>query len=66
MTVEVRVRFGHLDRMPKCRHGRVEGFCSCFVDVAPRCRWCRELVTRGLPCSCDRAQQELARIRADR
>lgn len=32
---------------------------------APHCRWCRELVIRGLPCTCDRAQEEARRIRAD-
>lgn len=30
----------------------------------PCCRWCRELVTRGLPCTCERAQKEAASIRA--
>jgi hypothetical protein len=28
MTVRVNFRFGHLDKMPRCEHGRVEGFCS--------------------------------------
>lgn len=28
MAVQVTIRFGHLDRMPKCQHGRIEGFCS--------------------------------------
>lgn len=31
---------------------------------APHCRWCKELVIRGLPCTCERAQQEAATIRA--
>ncbi len=31
---------------------------------APHCRWCKELVVRGLPCTCDRATKELAAIRA--
>lgn len=26
----VTFRWGHLDRMPKCEHGRVEGFCECW------------------------------------
>lgn len=30
----------------------------------PICRWCRDPVIRAVPCSCDRAQTELARIRA--
>lgn len=30
----------------------------------PHCRWCRELVIRGLPCTCERAQKEAASIRA--
>jgi hypothetical protein len=29
------------------------------------CRWCRGEVARGFPCPCARAQQELARIRAE-
>jgi hypothetical protein len=33
---------------------------------APHCRWCRDLVIRGLPCTCERAQEEARRIRADR
>lgn len=32
MAVEVRIRWGHLDRMPKCRHGRIEGFCRACED----------------------------------
>jgi hypothetical protein len=32
----------------------------------PHCRWCRELVIRGLPCTCDRAQEEARRVRAAR
>lgn len=32
--------------------------------VLPHCRWCKELVSRGLPCTCERAQQEAASIRA--
>ena len=31
----------------------------------PICRWCRGAVIRGLPCHCDRAQEEARRIRAD-
>lgn len=65
MTVAVRIRFGHLDRMPKCKHGRVEGFCQCWDDPA-KCRWCLEPVIRNVACSCDRAQEEARRIRAAR
>ena len=65
MSVAVNVRWGHLDRMAKCQHGRVEGFCSCF-DQQPTCRWCRDPVTRGVPCACDRAQEEARRVRAAR
>lgn len=32
--------------------------------AAPHCRWCKGLVCPGLPCTCDRAQKELAAIRA--
>lgn len=35
MTVEVTFRWGHLDRMPKCPHGRVPGFCACW-DQPPQ------------------------------
>ena len=30
MTFVVNMRWGHLDRLPKCIHGRVEGYCDCF------------------------------------
>jgi hypothetical protein len=30
MTVNVTFRWGHLDRMPKCQHGKVEPFCRCW------------------------------------
>lgn len=33
-------------------------------EPPPHCRWCRELVHRGLPCTCERAQREAASIRA--
>jgi hypothetical protein len=29
MTFRVNIRFGHLDRMPRCEHGRIEGYCDC-------------------------------------
>lgn len=35
-------------------------------EPPPHCRWCRELVARGLPCTCERAQEEARRIMADR
>jgi hypothetical protein len=28
--MNVNFRSGHLDRMPTCKHGRAQGFCSCF------------------------------------
>ena len=30
MSVRVNIRFGHLDRMPLCEHGRIEGFCRSY------------------------------------
>jgi hypothetical protein len=36
------------------------------IVEAPHCRWCSHLVIRGLPCTCERAQEEARRIRADR
>lgn len=41
----------------QCDHRRA-------VGAAPHCRWCRELVIRGLPCTCERAQEEARRVRA--
>lgn len=35
-----------------------------WMKERPSCRWCREPVIRGLPCTCQRAQQEFASIRA--
>lgn len=35
-----------------------------WMTERPHCRWCRELVHRGLPCTCERAQKEAASIRA--
>jgi hypothetical protein len=34
MTFRVNIRFGHLDRMPLCRHGRIEGYCL-PCDITP-------------------------------
>lgn len=28
MTFQMNIRFGHLDTMPRCEHGRIEGYCS--------------------------------------
>ena len=37
-----------------------------YVEVEVRvCRWCREPSIRWTPCSCERAQEEARRIRAD-
>ena len=36
-----------------------------LANVPTVCRWCRAPHIRNTPCSCDRAQQEAARIRAD-
>lgn len=36
MTVQINFRWGHLDRMPKCEHGRVEGYCRCWDEKPPR------------------------------
>lgn len=36
------------------------------VEALPRCRWCSRQVIRGLPCSCERAQNEARRIMGDR
>lgn len=35
------------------------------MATAQVCRWCREPAIRNVPCTCDRAQQEVARIRAE-
>lgn len=35
-----------------------------LTAAPPSCRWCREPVRPNTPCDCDRAQTELARIRA--
>jgi hypothetical protein len=34
------------------------------VFAPPTCRWCRDQVVQNVPCKCDRAQRELAKIRA--
>lgn len=36
VTFAVNIRWGHIDRMPKCAHGRAQGFCACFErSLAP-------------------------------
>ncbi len=32
MGVQINFRWGHLDRMPKCKHGRIEGYCRACDD----------------------------------
>jgi hypothetical protein len=36
-----------------------------LTEQPPHCRWCKALVIRGLPCTCERAQREAAKIRAE-
>lgn len=35
MTVAVRFRWGHLDRLPTCEHGKIEGYCAKCLKPTP-------------------------------
>lgn len=35
MAVKVTVHWGHLDRTPKCQHGRIPGYCACWTAPPP-------------------------------
>lgn len=48
MTVQVNFYFGHLGRMDKCIHGRVEGFCAdCWPASAIETRSATDAQRRG-------------------
>jgi hypothetical protein len=32
MAIDVRFRWGRLSNMPKCEHGKIEGYCSKCPD----------------------------------
>lgn len=36
--VTVTITAGHVDKMPTCKHGRVEGFCQCWQKDALLCK----------------------------
>lgn len=44
MTVTITIRHGHLDHMPRCEHGRIEGYCSACEETPPAtCANCGEI-----------------------